>query len=83
MPIVVEFDLPLLILGFEITDGRFAPSRSWSLRFLRCRAQNPGGPVVTKTFDFGSCNSLFFEINSLIRRKNSLFRFAGNLALSD
>jgi hypothetical protein len=35
------------------------------------------------TFDFGSCNSLFFEINSLFRRKNSLFRFAGNLALSE
>jgi hypothetical protein len=35
------------------------------------------------TFDFGSCNSLFFEFNSPFRQKNSLFRFAGNLALSD
>jgi hypothetical protein len=39
--------------------------------------------LLYRKFDFGSCNSLFFEINSLIRRKNSLFRFAGNLALSD
>jgi hypothetical protein len=51
-------------------------------------ARIQAGPVVPKalsddTFDFGSCNSLFFEINSLFRRKNSLFRFAGILALSD
>ena len=31
--------------------------------------------LLYRKFDFGSCNSLFFEINSLIRRKNSLFGF--------